>query len=228
MPILRELTKKLALKIGSRLSVAQFYMLETTMNYVETGRWLRAHGYLPCPRVDQREQLFDLIGAQVGDKDVLYLEFGVHRGDSIAYWTRVLKNPSSHLHGFDSFEGLPETWKLGQERGRFSTNGAIPKIDDPRVSFFKGWFQDTLPNYVAPPHEQLVVSLDADLYSSTSYVLQQLKPIITVGTYLYFDEFADRFHELKAFDEFLAAEAMSFRLVAATKTYTHVVFQRVS
>jgi len=74
----------------------------------------------------------------------------------------------------------------------------------------------------------LVVNLDADIYSSTAYVLNFLKSSMPVGTFLYFDEFSDRLHELRAFDEFLSATEMHFRVVAASKTLTHVAFQRTA
>ena len=84
-------------------------------------------------------------------------------------WSKLLRNPASTLHGFDSFLGLPHDWTLeGHERGYFSTEGQVPEIDDPRVRFFVGWFEETLPQYEWPEHEVLVVVLDADLYSSTS------------------------------------------------------------
>ncbi len=105
-------------------------------------------------------------------------------------------------------------------------NGAVPVIDDHRVSFFKGWYSDTLPQYVLPPKEQLFVNFDADLYSSTKTVLDFLTPHIAVGTYLYFDEFPAREHEAKAFDEFLSETGWTFRVVAASRGLTNVLFQR--
>src|ERR1017187_1233263 len=61
---------------------------------------------------------------------------------------------------------------------------AIPQIDDNRVEFFKGWFE-TLPKYRCPPHEVLVINLDADLYSPTISVLRALQINIVPGTYIY-------------------------------------------
>lgn len=173
-----------------------------------------------------REQLYDRIAAQVSGKRVLYLEFGVFEGNVTRYWSQLLTNPETHLHGFDSFEGLPEAWH-GTDRGlgHFSTEGHIPQIDDSRVTFFKGWFEQTLPTYQAPEHDVLVVNLDADLYSSTAYVLKQIQHLLVPGTFIYFDEFNDRDHELKAFDEFLKATGITCSLFAAAATLQHVVFQ---
>ena len=104
--------------------------------------------------------------------------------------------------------------------------GAVPVIDDSRVSFFKGWFSETLTRYAFPSYEQLFVNFDADLYSSTKTVLDFLKPHISVGTYLYFDEFQSREHEPKAFDEFLSETGWAFRVVAASRGLRNVLFQR--
>jgi O-methyltransferase len=177
-------------------------------------------------RVDSRDKVFGIAAQEICDREVLYLEFGVYRGASMRTWSSLLRNPRSKLHGFDSFDGLPESWDLSAEKGHFAMNGAVPVIDDHRVSFFKGWYSDTLPQYVLPPKEQLFVNFDADLYSSTKTVLDFLTPHIAVGTYLYFDEFQAREHEAKAFDEFLSETGWTFRVVAASRGLTNVLFQR--
>src|SRR5262249_40230941 len=105
---------------------------------------------------------------------VLYLEFGVFEGYSIRYFAERLRNPQSRFIGFDSFEGLPEVWGRKQV-GTFSTRGSVPAIDDPRVSFVQGWFHDTLPGFVTPGRfDRVLVHMDADLFSSTLFVLAQL------------------------------------------------------
>jgi hypothetical protein len=100
----------------------------------------------------RRVQVFAIAGEQIRDREVLYLEFGVYRGRSMRIWSRLLCNPRSKLHGFDSFEGLPESWVPGVEKGYFAMDGAVPLIEDSRVSFFKGWFSKTLPKYDAQQH----------------------------------------------------------------------------
>ena len=216
--------KYLLTRIGSLLPPKAIYVMNASLNYLEVGRWMHAHGYNVAHRVDHRTKLFDLVGRQIADRVVLYLEFGVFQGAATRYWSGLLRNPESKLHGFDSFEGLPETWV--RPDGHFSVGGQIPKIADPRVEFFKGWFSDTLPGYQFPSHEQLVVILDADLYSSTSFVLTALEQIIVPGTYLYFDEFNHRNDELRAFDEFVRRTGMEFSLIGATRSLAHVMFQR--
>ena len=135
-------------------------------------------------------------------------------------------HPEAKLHGFDSFGGLPEAggpW----EKGDFDTSGEIPRIDDSRVRFFNGWFNDVLPTYSVPEHEVLVVNMDADLYSSTIYVLRQLRPYFRPGTFIYFDEISQVEHEARAFEEFLTESGFKFESFAADATLAFSAFRCV-
>jgi hypothetical protein len=105
---IQHLLKIILTRAGSRLSSRTVHRLNAPISYIETGRWLHEQKLVPQVRVDRTREPFDLIIQQVADQDVLYLEFGVFRGDSIRYWSRRLKNPRAKLHGFDSFEGLPK------------------------------------------------------------------------------------------------------------------------
>jgi len=223
----RKWFKCLLTRIGSCLSSDAIYNVNATVNYLAVGQWMHAKGYHETPRFDRREELFDIVGAQAGDKEVLYMEFGVAQGDATRYWSKVLRNPRSKLHGFDSFAGLPEDWLPHRPKGYFSGGGQAPQIDDCRVRFFKGWFEETLPNYKCPPHEVLVLNFDADLYSSTIFALNAMRDAIIPGTYIYFDEFNHQFHELRAFDEFLRMTAMTFSLLGVTRTLEGALFQRM-
>jgi hypothetical protein len=186
---------------------------------------MKAKEFAGATRVEGRWELFQEIASRVAKEQVLYLEFGVSHGRSMRLWSSLLKNPDSLLHGFDSFEGLPDAWNWQAPSGSYSQNGRIPKIDDPRVSFFKGLFEETLPQYVMPAHQRLIINIDCDLYASTISVLRALTQHITAGTYLYFDEFADRGNELRAFDEFMSSCGMEFELSVATKAFAQVAFQ---
>jgi len=222
-------TGKQALTLaGATCPLPMLLKLNSALNYLWVGHWMRSRGFRVLKRVSSREQVFEVAADEIREREVLYLEFGVYRGKSMKMWSRLLGNPKSKLHGFDSFLGLPESWDLGAEKGHFAMDGAVPVVEDSRVSFFKGWFTETLSQYVVPPHEQLFVNLDADLYVSTKTALDFLKPHIAVGTYLYFDEFQAREHESKAFDEFLSETGWTFQVVAASRGLTHVLFQRIS
>ena len=58
-----------------------------------------------------------------------------------------LKFTNNKVYGFDSFEGLPEKWRNGFEKGTFNRNGNLPKVNN-NVELIKGWFDDTLPNFI--------------------------------------------------------------------------------
>jgi hypothetical protein len=122
----------------------------------------------------------------------------VHEGYSIKYFASKNVNPASVFFGLDSFEGLPEDWGP-KSKGTFSVGGALPVVDDARISFIKGWFQDTweeLARHVArTPVENLVVHYDADLYSSTLFALAKIDQL--KHSYIaIFDEFPG--HETRA------------------------------
>jgi macrocin-O-methyltransferase TylF-like protien len=175
-------------------------------------------------RARDKHGVWEVVVNQLRHRQVLYLEFGVAYGHSMRYWSNELKHPGTLLHGFDSFEGLPEASGPWTKR-QFDTNGRVPRIDDPRVRFFKGWFNEVLPTYSIPPHETLVINMDADLYSSTILVLRRLRPHIKAGTFIYFDEMNHIEHEPRAFDEFMDESGLKFRIVCADKTMAFVFFE---
>ena len=213
--------------IGAQLSDHALLQLQAFVNYLRIGRWMYNHGFFFHDRVSSREEVWAAMITKLRDQKVLYVEFGVAYGESIRYWSRELKNPTSVFHGFDSFEGLPEEagpWYKGQ----FDASGCVPIIDDSRVSFFKGWFDQVLPRYCMPAHDVLVINMDADLYSSTIYVLNYLRPYIKPGTLIYFDEMNHLDHELRAFDEFTSQNSIKFRPICADRTLAHVSFECTS
>ena len=42
-----------------------------------------------------------------------WMEFGVREGLTLEHFLKY--NPTAHLHGFDSWEGLPEAWDVGNK-----------------------------------------------------------------------------------------------------------------
>ncbi len=203
------------------------------MNYLYTGRWMKEHQFSPGVRVRGPVELTQQVTKSIADEEVLYLEFGVWKGDSMRRWSKLLRNRASRLHGFDSFEGLPEQWDdhsrtgLPLRKGHFSTHGVLPRILDTRVKFFKGWFEETLRKYDFVDSPVIVIFLDADLYSSTSYVLKTLRPHVKIGTIICFDDFWDPQHEQRAFEEFLGETGMKFELMVADYGMRHVAFKRI-
>jgi predicted O-methyltransferase YrrM len=147
-----------------------------------------------------------------------YLEFGVFSGTTINFIADQLG--SEHVvHGFDSFEGLPEQWGALAE-GTFNVDGNFPKVRE-NVALHAGWFDQTLAPFVKDnPQPVAFLHADADLYSSTKTILQGLGDQIVPGTIIVFDEFINypywREHEYKAFLEFIEQSGHNFEYLAYT------------
>jgi hypothetical protein len=214
-------------RFGSLLQASHVRALNSALNYLETGRWFRSQGFGAFPRYRRRSELHSAIASRFAEERVLYLEFGVYQGESLRLWSKLLRNPGSTLHGFDSFEGLPEAWDTSRPKGTFDVRGKVPNFADKRVQIHPGWFTDTLPSFALPVHDRLIVHLDADLYSSTAFVLEQLENRILPGAVLIFDEFCDRLHEQRAFEEHLHKTGHRFRVLGATNNLEQVSFERV-
>jgi hypothetical protein len=156
---------------------------------------------------------FVLLKAAIAQIEVqgLCCEFGVYRGETLNF---IASQLSQQVHGFDSFEGLPEDWRQGHEKGTFAV-GHLPRVR-PNVRLHKGWFEDTLPAFREQhPGPVAFLHLDADLYSSTKTVLDLLGDGIIPGTVIAFDEFFNypgwREGEYRAFHEFCCDRQVEVR-----------------
>jgi hypothetical protein len=67
--------------------------------------------------------------------------------------------------------------------------------------------------------------MDADIYSSTLYVLRHLRRYIVPGTFVYFDEMNHVEHEPRAFDDFVDETSLGFQSLSADKTLAFVAFE---
>jgi O-methyltransferase len=159
-----------------------------------------------------------------------YLEFGVYRGDSIAWWRTRIVHPNAQFIGFDTFTGLPEQWYEGAPSGAFSTAGEPPVMDDARVCFHVGLFQETLPKFVQgfARNKKLVIHLDADLYSSTLFVLVSVASLLRPGDLLFFDEFATPTHEFRAFNDFVKAYGLQYEVIGAVNNFNQLCLKVVA
>ena len=121
------------------------------------------------------------------EKDSLWLEFGVYTGNSIRY---IASHTDEIVYGFDSFEGLPEKWRDGYPKGAFKTQ--LPIGLPSNVKIIEGLFQDTLSSFLESNSGKVsFIHMDADLYSSTKYVLNTLTlhERISKNCIILFDEF---------------------------------------
>ncbi|MFI0428392.1 TylF/MycF/NovP-related O-methyltransferase [Mariniflexile sp. HMF6888] len=174
-----------------------------------------------------RFQLHEKLLLELKNKPIFYFEFGVAGGNMIKKWSSTNQMKESRFVGFDSFEGLPESWEDKKE-GHFDQKGNFPDITDSRVRFVKGWFQDSV--YMAlldcDFHEQCVYHLDADLFSSTLYVLFQIYPKLKANDILIFDEFSSHNHEFEAFELFKKCtnNKWQFEFIGAVNNYRQVAF----
>lgn len=146
-----------------------------------------------------------------------YLEFGVAQGNSMRLISSVFTSPYARFYGFDSFMGLPERWQM-HDVGAFSNKGNPPRIDDERVSFVKGWFQNSVPPFLDVYRysrgRPVLVHIDADLYSATLFLLASLWAHIEEYFFI-FDDFI--FDEVVALRDFATAFPVEFRFFAQTK-----------
>ncbi|MBK9760529.1 MAG: class I SAM-dependent methyltransferase [Flavobacteriales bacterium] len=167
-----------------------------------------------------------LLPNSVGEGPIAYLEFGVAQGHSFKWWVGHQKNASSSFHGFDTFTGLPEDWGVFKA-GAMSTGSKLPDVNDERATFHVGLFQDTLPGFLSTFQRtgKLLVQMDADLYTSTLYVLTSIAPILRKGDIVMFDEFFVPTHEFKAFKEFTASYRIGLRPIAAANNYYFTAFE---
>jgi len=119
-------------------------------------------------------------------KPGLFLEFGVLKGYSLNFLAKC--KPNQQFYGFDCFKGLPETW--GNIPKGYGKLDYIPYVPE-NVILIEGLFQDTLEPFLEDHNDSVsFLHLDADLYSSTKYVLSTLANAgrIQKGTIIEFDE----------------------------------------
>jgi len=171
--------------------------------------------------------LFDKVAEhyQLDKKEMVYLEFGVASGSSFFWWVRKNTHPGSVFRGFDTFEGLPEDWG-GFKKGAMAFDQK--EAADTRAEFVKGIFQESLYPFIESNKELLkkpkVIHLDADLFSSTIFVLSQLYPFLKKGDILFFDEFNVANHEFLAFKIFTDSFYVKLRPIGAVNNFYQTAF----
>ena len=202
---------------------------------IKASKWISKHRDIPFNDFysaqrdySKRYDLFEFINAnQILADELIYLEFGVAQGKSMMWWLDNHINPRSEFHGFDTFTGLPEKWGHF-EKGDMTNKDQFPTINDNRCVFHKGLFQETLPgflNKLERDDKKMIVHLDADLYSSTLFVLTSIYPFLKSGDILLFDEFNVPLHEFKAWEDFAESYHVHYEVLAATNNYYQVAIK---
>ncbi len=155
-----------------------------------------------------------------------YLEFGVYSGNTINHISSTC--PNVQVYGFDSFEGLPESWRSGFEKGAFAKDN-LPPVNE-NVTLIKGWFDESVPEFVKDHSEQCAfIHVDCDIYSSTKVIFDNFKDKIKPGTIIVFDEYFNypnwQEHEYKAFQEFIKDRNLNYRYLGYVYTLEQVAVE---
>lgn len=200
-------------------------------NISKLSRWIIKHLNIPFSdfytyRFDYNKRyiLYDyVINSQNVNRSVDYLEFGVSKGYSFKWWVEKIKDSGSRFYGFDTFSGLPEDWGPFK-KGDMHNNNETPQINDSRHRFYKGLFQQTLPQFLKEYDlvNRKIIHMDADLYSSTLYVLTQITPFLCKGDIIFFDEFNVPMHEFKAFSEWAEAFYINYEVLGSVNNFYQV------
>lgn len=186
------------------------------------GDRLKTGFYLHCidaPRRFAREALFafyrfDHVYAVLKEVRKNYrgnfsvLEFGTSDGyafTKLLYATRYLGlDRRVMVHGFDSFEGMPQpvdekdeewvtrdNWVPGQFKGRYEALSSYCAQRYSNYQLHKGYFEQTVDAaFLAQLKERppILVWIDSDYYSSARTVLERLIDHLPNGCVVYFDE----------------------------------------
>ena len=161
-------------------------------------------------------------------KDKLFLEFGTYKGELINFCSSLI--PEAKFYGFDSFEGLPESFSIWK-RGRFDIKGKLPKVNK-NVSLIKGYFNETLPKFLEEHKEKAAfIHIDCDLYSSTKTIFDNIYDRIVPNTVIQFDKYYNypgwRNHEFKAFQEFCKKYSVEYEYIGISLYQVAVVIKSI-
>ena len=125
-------------------------------------------------------------------------EAGAFHGGSTAKFSLVAKLCGRELAVFDSFEGMPVNNEV-HGKSIYNREHHFPKGshavsldevthnvatygDSSRTTFYKGWFENTLPTFTKPVALALI---NADLVGSTKTCLKYFYPLLSKGGIIY-------------------------------------------
>jgi hypothetical protein len=159
----------------------------------------------------------DALYRMILDVPGVIMEFGVHRGRHLAALTALRGvyepyNPHRRIVGFDTFTGFPDvadidTTSPSAVAGRFALTDSYPRhlrdvLDAHeqgehlghirRTLIVQGDVRETLPRYLEDnAHTVIALAyLDLDLYEPTRDTINAVRPYLTQGSVLAFDELA--------------------------------------
>lgn len=165
-----------------------------------------------------RESLWKYAVTHIEQKSRI-IELGVYKGYSINYLADYSEKKDIDVWGFDTFEGLTESW-FGTSfySGSYSNEGLLPKTRS-NVTLNKGDISETLQNFLKINNRKIsLIHFDLDTRSTTFKALNLLKSVIKEPTLLIFDEYhgfpAFENGEKAAWKDFALQENLSWRYLA--------------
>ncbi|HKB85678.1 MAG TPA: TylF/MycF/NovP-related O-methyltransferase [Ignavibacteriaceae bacterium] len=213
--------------------------------------WIRIGSYWrgQMASIESRMNLFHLANQVLlmqieGD----FVEVGCHAGESTVILKKILreKDSSRNLYAFDSFQGVPESVNADEgvyKKGDMSAslekfNKHFEQVGLDKPITIPGWFVDTLESSL--PGKIAFALIDADLYNSTLFALQNVYPRLSPGGICLMGVYWDPNTKVemttdpnykspgvkKACDEFLADKPEKVNILIAGN-YTSAYFRKV-
>jgi hypothetical protein len=180
------LSKKLSKKFITVAEILEFHL------------WVR--GNFPKAKFFlRREQAWWQISVFTKENDIRIIELGVAWGYATNWFltnafprTALENQPQIKMDSFDLFTGMPRKWR-NHDEGAFSNSGELPNIVDHRLTFHKGFIEETIQvlNLDQLKESTKIILFDLDLYDPTLFAYQYLKASLNPGDILYFDEAFD-------------------------------------
>ena len=165
--------------------------LEILVEHVDFSTWVKTN--FPEARFYRtREKLWKQMqntAAEVYGVEWDCYEFGVAHGYLTNKW---LEAPSTYIrswNGFDRFSGLPTNWR-DLDEGHFDNEGVPPDIEDARLCWHVGNFEETVPSVNLTTNPKILF-FDLDLYDPTLFVWIKFKDSLNSQDIIYFDEAFD-------------------------------------
>ena len=150
------------------------------------------------------------------EKDGLLLEFGVNRGRSANYFSKLLTEIKDErkYYGFDTFRGLTEDWGGVAEAGLFDRKGIPPSLNS-NVELVTGDILKTLEGFLNTHSSKIAfIHIDTDTYTPCEFILNRCRGRLANGSIILFDELLGylnyKSHEYRALLNELPRESYRF------------------
>ena len=139
------------------------------------------------------------------NESIDYLEFGVYEGGTIIDWPKINTHKDSRFFAFD----------------KFPPKYPIPKINDDRVHFIKGLFQETLHEFIDnfQVKSKLVIFINLNKKFDTLYCLSELDKILNEKSILMFDQFGNLLNEFIAFHTYVKSFKRDFKFLCESENW---------